>query len=82
MRKIKEVLRLKWSRNPSNRRIASSCGIARPKVGEYRNCLGDQTSFIAWTIDALVACLMFNSDARWIRRIYARYLDLGRLSPH
>ena len=35
MRKIKEVLRLKWSKNPSNRRIASSCGIARPTVGEY-----------------------------------------------
>ena len=35
MRKIKEVLRLKWSKNLSNRRIASSCGIARPTVSEY-----------------------------------------------
>ena len=35
MRKIKEVLRLKWSKNLSNRRIASSCGVARPTVSEY-----------------------------------------------
>ena len=35
MRKIKEVLRLKWSKRLSNRRIASSCGIARPTVSEY-----------------------------------------------
>ena len=35
MRKIKEVLRLKWSKRLSKRRIASSCGIARPTVSEY-----------------------------------------------
>ena len=35
MRTIKEVLRLKWSKRLSNRRIASSCGIARPTVSEY-----------------------------------------------
>ena len=35
MRKIKEVLRLKWSKNLSNRRIASSCGIGCPTVSEY-----------------------------------------------
>ena len=51
-------------------------------ASEYRNCLRDQTSFIPWTIDAFAASLMFNSDARWIRQFYARYLDLGRLPPH
>lgn len=51
-------------------------------AAEYRNCLRDRTSFHAWTIDALAACLMFNSDAPWIRQFYARYLDLGRLPPH
>ena len=35
MRKIKEVLRLKWANGLSNRKIASSCGIARPTVNEY-----------------------------------------------
>ena len=50
---------------------------------EYRNCLKrDQTSFIAWTIDALAASLMSYSDARWIQQFYKRYLDLGRLPPH
>jgi len=34
MRKIKEVLRLKAS-SMSNRKIAQSCGISRPTVGEY-----------------------------------------------
>ena len=35
MRKIKEVLRLKWAKGLSNRRIATACGIGRPTVSEY-----------------------------------------------
>lgn len=35
MRKIKEVLRLKWSCRFRDRQIARSCGIARSTVGEY-----------------------------------------------
>ena len=35
MRKIKEVLRLKWEQGISNRKIATSCNISRPTVGEY-----------------------------------------------
>jgi len=35
MRKIREVLRLKWARGMSNRKIATSCGIGRPTVSEY-----------------------------------------------
>ncbi|SFX81517.1 Transposase [Marinospirillum alkaliphilum DSM 21637] len=35
MRKIKEVLRLKWDKHLSNRQIASACGISRPTVSEY-----------------------------------------------
>ncbi len=35
MRKIKEVLRLKWSCGSSNRAIAKSCSIARSTVEEY-----------------------------------------------
>ncbi|MCP5347699.1 MAG: IS21 family transposase [Pseudomonadales bacterium] len=35
MRKIKEVLRLKWVSGLSNRQIAASCGIGRPTVSEY-----------------------------------------------
>jgi predicted DNA-binding protein (UPF0251 family) len=30
MRKIKEVLRLKWERGLSNCRIAAACGVSRP----------------------------------------------------
>ena len=35
MRKIKEVLRLKWATGLSNRKIATSSGIGRPTVSEY-----------------------------------------------
>jgi len=35
MRKIKEVLRLKYSHDLSVRQIARSCGISRPTVAEY-----------------------------------------------
>lgn len=35
MRKIKEVLRLKWELNQSNKQIAQSCKIARSTVREY-----------------------------------------------
>ena len=35
MRKIKEVLRLKWAKELSNRQIAQICGIGRPTVSEY-----------------------------------------------
>lgn len=35
MRKIKEILRLKWANGLSNRKIARNCGISRPTVSEY-----------------------------------------------
>ncbi|MBL7178282.1 MAG: helix-turn-helix domain-containing protein [Desulfobacteraceae bacterium] len=35
MRKIKEVLRLKWIPEHSERQIAKSCNIARSTVQEY-----------------------------------------------
>ena len=35
MRKIKEVLRLKWAKDLSNRQIARICGIGRPTVAKY-----------------------------------------------
>lgn len=35
MRKIKEILRLKWDCGFKDRKIARSCGIARSTVGEY-----------------------------------------------
>jgi transposase len=35
MRKIKEVLRLRWGNGLSKRKTARSCGISRPAVDEY-----------------------------------------------
>ena len=44
MRKIKEVLRLKWAQGLSNRRIAKACGIGRPTVSEYLRRAADLSS--------------------------------------
>ncbi len=41
MRKIREVLRLKWGKGMSNRQIATSCGIGRPTVSEYLRRAGE-----------------------------------------
>src|ERR1700734_2160626 len=35
MRKIREVLRLKWEQNRGNREVARSCGICATAVHEY-----------------------------------------------
>lgn len=37
MRKIREVLRLKWGQGLSDRQISSVCGISRPTVASYLN---------------------------------------------
>jgi DNA-binding transcriptional regulator LsrR (DeoR family) len=34
MRKIKDILRLKWAHGLSNRQVAVSCGVARSTVAE------------------------------------------------
>ena len=34
MRKIKDILRLKWACGLSNRQVAASCGVARSTVAE------------------------------------------------
>jgi len=39
MRKIKEVLRLKWAQGLSRRQVARSCGLSRPAVGCVRRNL-------------------------------------------
>ena len=48
MRKIKEVLRLKWANNCSNRQIARLCSISRPTVAEY--LLRAQTAQLGWPL--------------------------------
>jgi transposase len=50
MRKIKEVLRLKWGKDMSNRQIATSCGIGRPTVGEYLRRA--QEAGLSWPLPA------------------------------
>jgi len=49
MRKIKEVLRLKWHHGHSNKQIALSCKISRTTVSEYLN-RAEKTG-ITWPLD-------------------------------
>lgn len=35
MRKIREVLRLRWEQGLSKRKTAHRCGVSRPTVDEY-----------------------------------------------
>jgi len=50
MRKIKDILRLKWACGLSNRQVAASCGVARSTVAEtlYRA----QAAGVSWPLPA------------------------------
>jgi len=49
MRKIKEVLRLKWAHKLSNRKIAKSCIISRSTVADY--LLRAKLAGLSWPLD-------------------------------
>ena len=62
MRKIKEVLRLKWAHKLSNRKIAKSCFISRSTVADY--LLRAKLAGLSWPIapeldDAAIENLLF-----------------------
>ena len=48
MRKVKDVLRLKWGSGLSERKIARTCGIARSTVAEYLRRA--QTAGLIWPL--------------------------------
>lgn len=52
MRKIKEVLRLKWQNGCSNKQIAQSCNIARSTVREYLKRA--QETGLRWPLDPVL----------------------------
>jgi len=49
MRKIKEVLRLKWDQKLTNRQIAKSCSISHTTVREYH--LRAELAGLSWPLD-------------------------------
>ncbi len=49
MRKIKEVLRLKWGNKLSNRQIAKSCSISHSTVRDY--LLSAELTGLSWPLD-------------------------------
>jgi hypothetical protein len=62
MRKIKEVLRLKWAHKLSNRKIAKSCFISRSTVADY--LLRAKLAGLSWPLnpeldDAAIENLLF-----------------------
>jgi len=50
MRKIKEVLRLKWANRLSNRQVARICRISRPTVADY--LLRAEAAQLSWPLPA------------------------------
>ncbi|OYV74585.1 MAG: IS21 family transposase [Chromatiales bacterium 21-64-14] len=68
MRKIREVLRLKWDGGVSNRRIAQSCAIGRPAVTEYLRRAAD--AGLSWPLPADL------DDAALERRLFPRPASL------
>ena len=68
MRKIKDVLRLKWGKGMSNRQIATSCGIGRPTVSEYLRRA--QEAGVSWPLPADL------DDARLERLLFPPPPDL------
>ncbi|MCY4428698.1 MAG: IS21 family transposase [Halieaceae bacterium] len=68
MRKIREVLRLKWGNGMSNRQIAASCGIGRPTVSGYLRRAED--AGLSWPLPADL------DDARLERLLFPPPPDL------
>ena len=68
MRKIKEVLRLKWGKGMSNRKIATSCGIGRLTVSEYLRRA--EEAGVGWPLPADL------DDARLERQLFPPPPDL------
>lgn len=52
----------------------------RKAVEKYRQCLkNDTNSFLSWTLEDFVKCLMYHSSADWIRQFHRRYLDFSQV---
>jgi transposase len=87
MRKITEVLRLKWDQQLSNRQIAQSCSLSHSTVGEY--LLRAQQAGLSWPLSAdlhetAIERLLFcattksSSDRRKMPAMYDLYQQLHK----
>lgn len=88
MRKIKEILRLKWECKQSNKQIAKSCKIARSTVREYLDRA--KRADLSWPLDtalddAALETLLFpispadpSSDRRQVPQMDYLYQELKR----
>ena len=53
-----------------------SCGSA---ANRYRDCLRDSDTFVVWNLEDIVASIQAHTDEAWIRELFDRYLDFGKL---
>lgn len=56
----------------ANRRCANA-------VHDYRQCLTDDTTFTAWTLEDVVGAIRRHTDAPWIAAFHDRYLAFGKV---
>ncbi len=71
MRKIKEVLRLKWANNLSDRKSAQSCNISRPAVVSYverATLVGLSWPLSDSLTDAVLEQLLFPTQTKSVER--------------
>jgi len=52
----------------------------RSAVYEYRKCLGENSTFDAWTLEEVIAVLNLCTEDKWVRDFHQRYLDFRYLS--
>jgi hypothetical protein len=48
-------------------------------VAAYRECLTDDSTFVAWTMESVWDAIREESDAEWVTAFRHRYLDFGKV---
>lgn len=48
-------------------------------VTDYRSCLTNDSTFIAWTLEDFCAAVRTHTDAAWIVELVGRYLDFAKV---
>jgi hypothetical protein len=48
-------------------------------VNRYRDCLRDSDTFVVWHLEDIIASIQAHTDEAWIRELFDRYLDFGKL---
>jgi hypothetical protein len=51
-------------------------------VGVYRECLSDEETFAAWTLEDIAAAIQYRTKKEWINHFIDRYLNFDKLARY